>query len=119
MLAAFTFSRISFGPGVGIGSFRNFITSREPNLSIMTTSIVVMKHSLDLLQFQIADYTARPSKIRYILAPVYAGSPVPPCWQSELRANTEHYRPVTAVRPLLLLSPAIVATISSVLTMAL
>jgi hypothetical protein len=49
----------------------------------------------------------------------YAGSHVPPCWQSELRANTEHYRPVTAVRSLLLLSPAIVATISSVLTMAL
>src|SRR6516165_10196844 len=53
MLAAFTFSRISFGPGVGIGSFRNFITSREPNLSIMTTSISAMKHPSDLLQFQI------------------------------------------------------------------
>src|SRR6516162_884603 len=52
MLAAFTFSRISFAPGVGIGSFRNFITSREPNLSIMTTSISAMKHSSDLLQFQ-------------------------------------------------------------------
>src|SRR6516165_4389287 len=51
MLAAFTFSKISFGPGVGIGSFRNFITSREPNLSIMTTSISAMKHSSDLLQF--------------------------------------------------------------------
>src|SRR5215472_5198685 len=53
MLAAFTFSWISFGPGVGIGSLRNFITSREPNLSIMTTSISAMKHSSDLLQFQI------------------------------------------------------------------
>jgi hypothetical protein len=52
MLAAFTFSRISFGPGVGIGNFRNFITSREPNLSIMTTSISAMKHSSGLLQFQ-------------------------------------------------------------------
>src|SRR5215467_4250676 len=50
MLAAFTFSRISFGPGVGIGSFWNFITSREPNLSILTTSISVMKHSSDWLQ---------------------------------------------------------------------
>src|SRR5262249_2609088 len=46
------FSRISFGPVVGIGSFRNFITSREPNLSINTTSISAMKHSSDLLQFQ-------------------------------------------------------------------
>src|SRR5262249_12053061 len=49
-LAAFTFSRISFGAGVGIGIFRNFITSRKPNVSILTTSIMVMRHSWNLLQ---------------------------------------------------------------------
>src|SRR5215813_5193798 len=36
MLAAFTFTSISFGPGVGIESFRNFIT---PSGGILTPSI--------------------------------------------------------------------------------
>src|SRR5262249_27981246 len=61
MPAAFTFSRISFGPGVGIGIFRNFITSREPNVSILTTSIMVMRHSWILLQFNRARTHSLPS----------------------------------------------------------
>src|SRR5262249_16465214 len=51
MLAAFTLSRISFGPGAGIGRLRYFITSREPNESILTTSIMVMRHSWYMLKF--------------------------------------------------------------------
>src|SRR5262249_47197515 len=86
MLAAFTFSRISFGPGVGIGMFRNFITSREPNVSIMTTSIIAMKYSSGLLQLG-ASLNVRSS---FVLA------------AHESTQRNEHYCPVTAAQSMLL-----------------